>query len=230
MRIAHLFLFLHYLKLNHKMKKKLVLFILFIFPIVAYLFFATGVNSFMTLPTVTKNIPDIGHWKSLDGSTVTLNDKITILGFSGKDILKNKGNYFNLNQKIYNKNKDFKDFQFIIIAPDGTQDDVKEILKGLSDLTNVSKWLFVFAPESEIQEYYNTLHLKGKLNNDFGTSNVYIVDKKRNLRGRKDKDEYKEGYNAASPSDLYNEMTDDVKVILAEYRLALKRNNAKRQI
>ncbi len=28
----------------------------------------------------------------------------------------------------------------------------------------------------------------------------------------------------------YNEMTDDVKVILAEYRLALKRNNAKRKI
>ncbi len=213
-----------------KMKKNLVLFILFIFPILAYLFFATGVNSFMTLPTVTKNIPDIGHWKSLDGKPVTLNDNITILGFSGNDILKNRGNYFNLNQKIYNKNKDFKDFQFIIIAPEGTENDVKEILKGLSDITNVSRWLFVFAPTNEIQDYYNALHLKGKLNSDFGTSNVFIVDKKRNLRGRKDKDEYKEGYDASSPSDLYNEMTDDVKVILAEYRLALKRNNAKRQI
>jgi hypothetical protein len=51
--------------------------------------------------------------------------------------------------------------------------------------------------------------------------------KKETFEGAKDKDEYKEGYNAASPSDLYNEMTDDVKVILAEYRLALKRNNAK---
>ena len=58
-----------------------------------------------------------------------------------------------------------------------------------------------------------------------------------NLRGRKaktfvgsNKNDYKEGYDAASPSDLYNEMADDVKVILAEYRLALKRNNAKRQI
>lgn len=212
------------------MKKKLVLFFLFIFPIVAYLFFATGVNSFMTLPTVTTNIPDIKQWKSLDGSQVTLNDNITILGFSGNNILKNKGNYFNLNQKIYNKNKDFKDFQFVIVAPEGTENDVKEILKGLSDLTNVSKWLFVFAPTNEIQEYYNALQLKGSLDSDFGTSNVYIVDKKRNLRGRKDKDEYKEGYDASSPSDLYNEMTDDVKVILAEYRLALKRNNAKRKI
>jgi hypothetical protein len=53
--------------------------------------------------------------------------------------------------------------------------------------------------------------------------------KKETFEGANKQDEYKEGYNAASPSDLYNEMTDDVKVILAEYRLALKRNNADRQ-
>lgn len=212
------------------MKKNIVLFILFIFPIVAYLFFATGVNSFMFLPTVTPTIPDLGHWHSLNGEPVTLNKKITILGFTGDNITYNKGNYFNLNQKIYNKNKDFKDFQFVMVAPEGTQDQVKDILKGLSGLTEVSKWFFVFAPKDEIQVYFNTLKLKGKLDSHYGTSNVFIIDKKRNLRGRKDKDEYKEGYDTASPSDLYNQMTDDVKVILAEYRLALKRNNADRQI
>lgn len=212
------------------MKKNVVLFILFIFPIVAYLFFATGVNSFMFLPTVTKTIPDIGHWHSLKGEPVTLNKKITILGFTGNNILHNKGDYFNLNQKIYNKNREFKDFQFVMIAPEGTQNQVKEILNGLSGLTDTSKWFFVFAPTNEIQAYYNTLKLKGKLDSNFSTVNVFIIDKKRNLRGRKDKDEYKEGYDTSSPSDLYNEMTDDVKVILAEYRLALKRNNADRQI
>jgi hypothetical protein len=212
------------------MKKNLILFFLFVFPIVAYLFFATGVNSFMQLPTVTQSIPELGKWHSLNGEAVTLNQKITILGFPGLDILQHKGDYFNLNQKIYNKNKDFKDFQFVMVAPEGTEDDVKQVLKGLADITNVSKWLFVFAPTSEIQVYYDALKLRGKLNANFGTTNVFIIDKKRNLRGRKDKDEYKEGYNAASPSDLYNEMTDDVKVILAEYRLALKRNNANREI
>lgn len=212
------------------MKKNIVLFVLFILPIGAYLFFATGVNSFMTLPTVTSNIPDLGQWKSLNGEAVTLDDKITVLGFPGKEIQKYKGDYFNLNQKIYNKNREFKDFQFVMVAPDGTQGQVKEVLHGLKDLTNTSRWLFVFAPENEIQTYYDQLKLKGKLRPDFGTENVFIVDKKRNLRGRKDKDEYKEGYNTSSPSDLYNEMTDDVKVILAEYRLALKKNNANRQI
>ena len=212
------------------MKKNIVLFFFFFFPIVAYLFFATGVNSFMFLPTVTPNIPDLKHWQSLNGEQITLDNKITILGFTGDNIIYNKGNYFNLNQKIYNKNREFKDFQFVMIAPIGTQGQVKEILKGLSDITDVSKWYFVFAPTNEIQDYYNTLKLKGKLDSHFGTPNVYIIDKKRNLRGRKDKDQYKEGYDTSSPSDLYNEMTDDVKIILAEYRLALKRNNSKRKI
>ncbi|MNR15984.1 hypothetical protein D3C85_1325490 [compost metagenome] len=74
------------------------------------------------------------------------------------------------------------------------------------------------------------MHLKGKLDQNLGTSNVYIVDKERNLRGRKglskdSKDEYKEGYNTFHPSELSNEMLDDFKIILYEYRAALKKNH-----
>jgi hypothetical protein len=196
---------------------------------VAYLFFATGVNKFMFLPTVTPTIPDVVQWKSLDGKPVSLDKKITILGFAGQDVLKRKGNYFNLNQKIYLKNKDFTDFQFVIIAATGSEQKVRELFDGLKSLSDTSKWLFVFAPQTEIQSYFSKLKLKGKLDPDGGSNFVYIIDKKRNLRGRKDPKEYKEGYNAISPADVYNEMTDDVKVILAEYRLALKRNNADRQ-
>ena len=218
------------------MKKNIVLFTLFILPIVAYLFFASGVNSFITLPTVTPIIPNLGqNWTTLNGEKVTLNKKITILSFAGNEILNNKGNYFTLNQKIYNRNYEFKDFQFVIIAPDGTQDQAKQLLKELSGLNNLSGYHFVFAKPAEIQVYFNDLKLIGKLDDKFGTPNVFIVDKKRNLRGRKGKSvqgkpEYKEGYNTTSASELHNEMTDDVKIILAEYRLALKRNNADRQI
>ena len=88
------------------MKKNIVLFVLFILPIVAYLFFASGVNSFITLPTITSTIPDVQkNWTSLNGEKITLNNKITILGFAGNEILQNKGNYFTLNQKIYNRNE-----------------------------------------------------------------------------------------------------------------------------
>ncbi|NBL65541.1 hypothetical protein GV828_10045 [Flavobacterium sp. NST-5] len=217
------------------MKKNLVLFALFILPIVAYLFFASGINTFAKLPTITNSIPDINQWKNAEGKSLTLNDKITILGFTGTEIEKNQGNYFNLNQKIYNKNKDFKDFQFMMIAPEGTQDQVKSLLeklKPIADNQDISKWNFVFAPESEIRDYFAKLKLVGGLDQTAGTSNVYIVDKKRNLRGRKGenlegKNEYKEGYNTISAADLHNEMSDDVKIILYEYRAALKKNNPK---
>jgi hypothetical protein len=78
------------------------------------------------------------------------------------------------------------------------------------------------------------LDLIGTLDQNVGTHNVFIVDKARNLRGRKGmnkkgEDEYKEGYNTISAADLHNEMGDDIKIILAEYRLALKKNNADRK-
>lgn len=213
------------------MKKNIVLFVLFILPIVAYLFFASGVNSFTKLPTVTPKIADIGAWNSLNGDKVSLNNKITILSFSGTNLLKNRGNYFNLNQKIYQQYHSFKDLQFVVICPIGTEKDAKYIVDQFSKFTDVSQWQFVFTSTDEIQKYYNQLKLKNKLDPDFGTSNVFIVDKNRNLRGRKKKDEYKEGYNTFSPSDLSNQMLDDFKIILYEYRAALKKNkNAERKI
>ena len=81
------------------MKKTLVLVILFIFPLVAYLFFASGVNNFGKLPILTENVPDVSK---MDPSA-TLRGKITILGFLGNDIDGKKGNAFNLNQKIYKR-------------------------------------------------------------------------------------------------------------------------------
>lgn len=207
------------------MKKSIVLFILFVLPIVAYLFFASGINSFTKLPVITPKIADLGGWKSLNGEKVSLDNKITILGFSGLDVLKNRGNYFNLNEKIYQRYHTFKDLQFVVIAPLGTEADVKSVVGALGAFTDVSQWHFVFASPEDITTYYSQLKLVGKLNPDFGTPNVYIVDKLRNLRGRKEKKGYKEGYNTFHPAELSNEMLDDFKVILYEYRAALKKNH-----
>ena len=207
------------------MKKNIVLFVLFILPIVAYLFFASGVNSFIKLPIITPKIADIGNWTSLNGEKVTLDKKITILGFSGTQLLKNRGNLFNLNEKIYQRYHGFKDLQFVMICPLGTEKDVKSIMAAFDDFTDVSHWYFVFTTPEKIKSYYDQLHLVNKLDANYGTSNVFIIDKERNLRGRKDKKEYKEGYDTFHPSELSNEMLDDFKIILYEYRAALKKNN-----
>jgi hypothetical protein len=218
------------------MKKNIVLFSLFVLPIVAYLFFASGVNSFTTLPVITPKIADFGNWKSLDNKKVSLNKKITVLGFSGSDILSNRGNYFNLNEKIYKRYYGFEDLQFVIVCPIGTEKDAQKVVDALKPFTDVRGWNFIFAPPAQIEAFYNQLHLKGKLDQNLGTPNVFIVDKERNLRGRKGdnkdkKDEYKEGYSTFHPSELSNEMLDDFKIILYEYRAALKKNhNATKQL
>ncbi len=207
------------------MKKNIVLFVLFILPIVAYLFFASGINSFTKLPVITPKVADFGNWKSLENEKVSLDNKITILGFAGSNLLKNRGNFFNLNEKIYQRYHTFKDLQFVVVCPLGTEEQAKSLIDVLKAFTDVSQWHFVFASPEEIATYYNQLKLVGKLDADLGTPNVYIVDKERNLRGRKDNKTYKEGYNTFHPAELSNEMLDDFKVILYEYRAALKKNH-----
>ncbi|MBC5862370.1 hypothetical protein [Flavobacterium turcicum] len=207
------------------MKKNIVLFVLFILPIVAYLFFASGVNGYTKLPTITPNTADFGKWETLDGKPITLTGKVTILGFSGFELLKNRGNLFNLNQKIYQRYHEFKDVQFVILCPKGTEQDAKKVITALGAFTDVAQWRFVFATPEEISKYYAQLNLVEKLDDKFGTPKVYIVDKKRNLRGRKLVKDVMEGYNTFHPAELSNEMLDDFKVILYEYRAALKKNN-----
>ncbi|WP_304036435.1 hypothetical protein [Mesonia mobilis] len=211
------------------MKKFLVLGVLFILPIVAYLFFSSGVNNFAKLPVLTPQISNLEDFTSLDGSEVVLDNKITILSIYGSNIEAKEGNAFNLNEKIYDKNYNFEDFQFVVIAENGTQDQAKALLKELSTTIDTRKWKFVFGSSTAIQSFFNSLKTDLDLDEYLGTPKVFIIDKDRSLRGRP-KEEGEEavyGYNTSSVADLTNTMTDDVKVILAEYRLALKKYNRK---
>jgi len=64
------------------------------------------------------------------------------------------------------------------------------------------------------------------------TPYAFIIDRGLSLRGRNDEEAKEEGllygYNAESIATVHQEMVDDVKVVMAEYRLALKKN--KREI
>ena len=208
------------------MKKTLVLVTLFVLPIVAYLFFASGINNFGKLPVLTENMVDL----AVLNETTTLKNKITVLGFLGKNIEQKKGNAFNLNQKIYKRFYEFNDFQFVMIVPEGTEDEVDELKKELGNLGNVEKWKFIFEKEDRIADFFASLKTDLNLDKNLSTPYVFIIDKDVNLRGRtNDEDEgTKFGFNTASVADLNNKMEDDVKIILAEYRMALKKNNAAR--
>ena len=139
------------------MKKNIVLFVLFVLPIVAYLFFASGVNSFIQLPVITPKVKEFGNWRDLDGNRLVLNGKITVLGFGGHDLFKNRGNLFNLNQKIYERYHKFNDLQFVYVCPLGTEHIAADLKKQFSGITDVSDLHFVFAPDSEIVSFYYRL-------------------------------------------------------------------------
>lgn len=217
------------------MKNKLILGLLFVLPIATYLIFASAKHNSLFLPILFEYQQDLPqNWQTSSGESVQLENKITILGFTGFDIAKNKGNLFNLNQKIYNKYAGFTDFQVVMVAPKGTETDIAAIFEKFKTVSeDLSGWKVVFADPEEIKTYFETLQLIGDLGEDYGTPSVVIIDKNINLRGRKGKnklgeDEYKDSYNTISAAELHNDMTDDVKILLREYRLALKKNEARK--
>ena len=207
-------------------KKYIVLTILFVLPLVAYLFFASGVNNFAKLPVLKENVLSISDYSKVD-----LNQKISILFFLGSNIEDRQGDALNMNQKIYKRFYDFEDFQFVVICPlesEQLADDLKNKLE-MGTNTDMKKWNFVFLDYNVIQELFNSLNTNTTLDQYSGSPYVYIVDKNRSLRGRNDDDGIKFGYDSRSVADINNFMVDDVKVILAEYRLALKKNGITRK-
>lgn len=213
-------------------KKFLVLGILFIFPLVIYLFFASGINNFARLPILTEEVGEIKTWSTLKGTSHQFDGMISVVGFWGSDLELRKADAFNLNQKIYKRFYQFQDFQFVMIVEDGQQEEVKEILAELQKgaATDLSKWKFVFGNKAAINQLFSSFKTDVSLNDKSSNSTVFIIDRAKKLRGRDDDEEVGTlyGYNTSSVAELNKKMTDDVKVILAEYRLALKKNNSNR--
>ncbi|MGB1970879.1 MAG: hypothetical protein ACPHSE_00145 [Flavobacteriaceae bacterium] len=213
-------------------KKFLVLGILFVFPLVIYLFFASGINNFARLPILTEAVDEISSWPTLRGDHHQFEGKITIMGFWGSDLELRKADAFNLNQKIYKRFYQFDDFQFIMAVENGQEKVIVQILEELQSgaATDMEKWKFIFGTPAEIQYLFKSFQTDVILNQNNSTSTVFIIDRAKKLRGRDDDEEVGTlyGYNTSSVAELNKKMTDDVKVILAEYRLALKKNNSNR--
>ena len=113
-------------------KKFLVLGILFIFPLVIYLFFASGINNFARLPILTEEVDEIKSWLTLENRPHQLEGMISVVGFWGSDLEMRKADAFNLNQKIYKRFYQFNDFQFVMVVEDGQQEKVQECSKRIS--------------------------------------------------------------------------------------------------
>jgi hypothetical protein len=158
-----------------------------------------------------------------------LDRRITVLGFWGEDLINKKGDALNLNQKIYKRFYQFKDFQFVMVVKNGRQTQVNELKNELKAGvgTDLVKWRFVFGSDDEIAALFESLDTPLSLTEKNSLPYVFVIDKERNLRGRDDDEKVGTlfGYNAQSVAEINNKMVDDIKVILAEYRRALKKYN-----
>tara|TARA_B100001248_G_scaffold139159_1_gene104490 strand:- start:213 stop:863 length:651 start_codon:yes stop_codon:yes gene_type:complete len=204
------------------LKKYFVLTILFVLPLVAYLFFASGINNFAKLPILEKDVLNVDTF-----SEKTFDNKISILIFLGNNIQKKKGDILNLNQKIYKRFYEFNDFQFIALGPIEIKKQIEDLVGELSTGTNteMTKWFFLFQDSEDTKNIFKSLRTNLELDEFGGSPYVFIIDKNGYLRGRNDSDGIKFGYDIRSVAELNNYMVDDIKIILAEYRLALKKNN-----
>ena len=188
----------------------------------AYLFFASGINNFAKLPILEKDILNVDTF-----SEKTFDNKISILIFLGNNIQKKKGDILNLNQKIYKRFYEFNDFQFIALGPIEIKKQIEDLVGQLSTGTNteMTKWFFLFQDSEDTKNIFKSLRTNLELDEFGGSPYVFIIDKNGYLRGRNDSDGIKFGYDIRSVAELNNYMVDDIKIILAEYRLALKKNN-----
>jgi hypothetical protein len=219
---------------QNSIKKKIVLGVLFLLPIAIYMFFATGVNNFGKLPVLSQDVVSVSNFKDLNGAPVTLDNKITILGFFGDTPLQTKAYTYNLAHKIYKKNHEYKEFQFLILLPQSARNGAKILTNKISEIAPTTAWKYAFGTPQAIQEAFASLNSGYSLDSSLASSFVFIIDKDAHLRGRNDDQDMPDGlvygYNSADIGDINNRMSDDVKVVLAEYRKETKENSRRNQI
>lgn len=213
-------------------KKFVVLTVLFLLPITVYLFFASAKNNFVKLPTLTYGVAELNDFEPLDSVGIQLEDRITVLTFYGSDIDSKKASAFNLAHKIYKKNHQFDEFQFVSLITPDQADKALALQEKIREIADPEHWYFAQADAATIEKVFNTLGSTGGLDSTSGSFQVFIIDKQRSLRGRNDDEDYgvMYGYNSADYAEINNKMSDDIKVVLAEYRLALKKYKAEREI
>lgn len=205
-------------------KKIIVLFFLFIGPLLFYIFLALGTWNSTTLPTLTENVENIK-------GEVSFENHYSIVSFLGDDLSASRMAISNLNEVIYKRFHNAIHFQSVVILPKGMETEIEGLKKRLGTYTDASQWKFVFVSKEELVTIFNSFDTSYVLNDNYASNYTFIVDKKLNLRGRTDDEDTKDGklygYDMTSVAVLRNKMRKDIEVIY--YHLKEKRKKEERE-
>ena len=158
--------------------------------------------------------------------------------FLGDYPYSNMTNAFNIKELVYDKFKNFKNFQIVTIGskyPYFMQ--LKDVMYELEKSTysgELKNWYFATADTKVINDIYKSLRSNQDLDSLNFTNQVFIIDKLRNQRGRIDDSDNDNkniknnnglySYNSILVSEIKKKMNDDIRILLTEYRQKRKGN------
>lgn len=210
-------------------KRNIVLGILFFLPVAFLLMLYPAKHNYEPLNIVNEKVLDLKNFYTDRNDTILLENHITVLGFLGKTPLQNNIAALNLKELVYDKFKGFKNFQIVIVVPEGAEEEVEQLKKEINTYEDLKYWHYAFGTEGEIKMLYMSLKNDGGLNESLATDNVFIIDKDLKQRGRIDGRDEKEveskkpafsvfSYNTIEVAEVKNMMSDDIRILFTEYR------------
>ena len=222
-------------EIKEDIKKWIILGILFFLPVVFLLFLYPSTHNYNSLDIVKENIVDVDSFTYIDSNNRLLSENITVLAFPGKKPMENLTVSLNIKELVYDKFKGFKNFQLLMLFPNGADLQVDELKKELYKYDELKYWGFAFGTPEMINKTYKSLKSNNELDTLFSTEYVFIIDKDLNQRGRIDdrkKGEIEKSisvyglysYNTTKVSEIKNKMNDDLRILFTEYRQKRKGN------
>ena len=216
-------------------RKWFILGILFLLPVIFLLFLYPSTHNYNTLDIVNENIVEIDSVNFLDNNQTTLENNITILNFLGDNPIDNITSALNLKELVYDKFKGFKKFQIVSISSGDSSNFLYEVKKELLKSDELNYWYFATVDNVSLQKIYFSLRAESKLDSSNYTSQVFIIDKQKNQRGRIDDRNEDQviksldliglySYNSIKVSEIKSKMNDDIRILFTEYRQKRKGN------
>ena len=221
--------------INTFYRKWIILGILFLLPVIFLLFLYPSTHNYNTLDIVNEDIVEVEFFNFIDNRKTNFEGNITVLNFLGDKPMENITGALNLKELVYDKFKGFKKFQIISISSLNSEKSLESVKKELIKSDELKYWFFATSSDEEINKIYSSLRYHNELDSSNYTSEVYIIDKQRNQRGRIDDRDDNQienkidsfglySYNSIIVSEIKKKMNDDIRILFTEYRQKRKGN------
>ena len=221
--------------INTFYRKWFILGILFLLPVIFLLFLYPSTHNYNALDIVNEDIVEIDFLNFIDNRKTNFEGNITILNFLGDKPMENITGALNLKELVYDKFKGFKKFQIISISSLNSEKSLKSVKRELLKSDELKYWFFATASDEKINKIYSSLRNQNELDSSNYTSEVYIIDKQMNQRGRIDDRDNNQienkidpfglySYNSVIVSEIKKKMNDDIRILFTEYRQKRKGN------